>query len=133
MTTASRTWIWPVLLTATIFSLSGASKIATPDIELQLSKDKIAHFLVFGLLATSILRIPKLQKLGWRGAIIAALITIAYGGFDEIRQSFTPGRSVEFADWIADSLGAIVATTLYHFDSPYRRTLEWRVRIKKKK
>lgn len=130
MTATRRTWVWPILLAATIFTLSGASQIATPDIDVQFSKDKIAHFLIFGLLATSILRVPNIQKLGWRGTIIAILITIAYGGFDEIRQSLTPGRSVEFADWIADSLGAIVATTLYHFDSPYRRLLEWRLRTK---
>lgn len=124
-------WIWPVLLVATIFTLSGATKIATPDLGFQFSKDKIAHFLIFGLLATSILRIQNINKLGWRGAILAALITIAYGGFDELRQSLTPGRSVEFADWIADSLGAILAAALYHMDSPYRRLLETRIRLKK--
>ena len=122
-----RTWIWPILLAATIFTLSGATRIATPDLGFQFPKDKMAHFLVFGLLATSILRIPDIGKLGWRGAILAALITIAYGGFDELRQSLTPGRSVEFADWIADSLGAIIAVITYHLDTPYRKALEWPV------
>lgn len=126
-------WVWPVLLGATIFTLSGATKIATPDVGFQFSKDKIAHFLVFGLLATSILRIQVFQKLGWRGAILAALITILYGGFDELRQSLTPGRTVEFADWIADSLGAITASTLYSIVSPYRQLLEVRIRLKRPK
>ena len=88
---------------------------------------------MFGLLATSILRIPRLRGLGWRGVVLAVLITMTYGGLDELRQSLTPGRSVEFADWIADCLGAIVATTLYHLDSPYRRVLEWRISVKKDK
>jgi VanZ family protein len=122
-----RAWLWPILIAGTIFTLSGASQIATPDMGLQFSKDKVGHFLVFGLLATSILRIPKVRRMGWRGAVIAALATIAFGGFDEFRQSFTPGRTVEFADWLADALGALVAVTVYHFDSPYRRALEWAV------
>lgn len=123
----TRAWVWPILIAGTIFTLSGASHIATPDVGLQFSKDKLGHFLVFGLLATSILRIPRVLRLGWRGPVVAALATIAFGGFDEFRQSFTPGRSVEFADWLADTLGAIVAVTLYYFDTPYRRALEWAV------
>ena len=123
----NRAWLWPILLAATIFTLSGASELATPDVGLQFSKDKLAHFLVFGLLATSIHRIPKLRTLGWRGAAIAAAMAITYGGLDELRQSFTPGREVEFADWIADALGAIVAVTVYKLDTPYRRALEWKV------
>lgn len=127
MNKEKRAWLWPFLLAATIFTLSGASKVATPDLGFQLSKDKIGHFLVFGLLATSVLRTPGLVKRGWQGAVIAAMITITYGGLDEWRQSFTPNRSVEFADWIADTAGAIVATTLYHFVRPYRRILEFRI------
>lgn len=132
ITPESRSWVWPILIAATIFTLSGATRIATPDIGLQFSKDKVAHFLVFGLLATSIIRTPGLRKLGWKGAVIAAIITITYGGLDELRQSFTPNRSVEFADWIADSLGAIVASALYLFDTPYRKALEWHIFGKKK-
>jgi len=127
MNPKSRAWIWPLLLAATIFTLSGAGQIATPDFDLKLSKDKLAHFLVFGLLATSILRVDPLSRLGWRGALTAATLAIVYGGFDELRQSFTPGRSVEFADWIADTAGAIVAVVVYKSWSRYRSFLEWRV------
>ncbi|MGB0409566.1 MAG: VanZ family protein [Opitutales bacterium] len=117
-------WAWPILLAATIFTLSGSSHIATPDLGFEFSKDKIAHFLIFGLLATSLIRLPQFIHQGWRGALIAAALTIAYGGLDEMRQSLTPERSVEFADWLADTLGAIVAVVLYRIDSPYRRILE---------
>lgn len=124
-----RAWIWPILIMATVFTLSGATRIATPDLGFQFSKDKIAHFLVFGLIATSILRIPNIQTRGWRGMLIAAIATIAFGAFDEFRQSLTPGRTVEFADWLADSLGAIVAVVAYRFLTPYRKVLEWRVAL----
>jgi hypothetical protein len=122
-----RSWIWSILLAATIFTLSGASRIATPEIGLPFSKDKVAHFLVFGLLATALLRIPCFKDRGWRGAAAAAMLTICFGGFDELRQSFTPGRSVEVADWLADSSGAIVAVIAYRQLSLYRRILEWRI------
>ena len=128
----ARAWTWPILLMATIFMLSGATRIATPDLGFQFPKDKLAHFLVFGLLATSILRIPLFRKLGGKGVVLAAIITILYGGLDEWRQSFTLGRSVELADWIADTLGAIVAVTVYQMYPPYRRILEWRTFVRKK-
>ena len=50
-----------------------------------------------------------------------------FGVADEFRQSFTPGRSVEFADWVADSLGAGAGVLLYTFWPFYRRLLEWRI------
>jgi VanZ family protein len=133
MNTKKRSLVWPVLLVVTIFTLSGASRIAVPEIGLQFSRDKVAHFLVFGLLATSLLRIPYFNNRGWRGAAAAAIITICFGGFDELRQSFTPGRSVEFADWLADSSGAIVAVVAYRYLSPYRRILEWSLFSKRKR
>lgn len=127
MSKNQRTWLWPALLAATIFTLSGATRIAVPEMGLQFSKDKVGHFLVFGLLATALLRIPRLSNSGWRGAAVAAVITICFGGFDELRQSLTPNRSVELADWIADSLGAIVAVLAYQRLNWYRKLLEWPV------
>lgn len=122
-------WVWPLLLAGTVLMCSGTRAIAVPEIDLVLSKDKIGHFLVFGLLATSIVRVPNLRNQGFKGMAIAALITISFGGLDEFRQSFTPGRSVEFADWIADTLGAVVAVLAYRYIHLYRRLLEWPLRL----
>ena len=121
-------WLWPGLLILCIFFVSGTSDLATPDIDLWLSKDKVGHFFVFGLLTTSIIRIPFLRRLGLRGAAFAVFLTVAWGGFDEIRQSFTPGRSVELADWLADASGAIFAGIAYHFWKSYRDNLERPIR-----
>ena len=44
---------------------------------------------------------------------IAVLAVSLFGLTDEWHQSFTPGRFVEVADWVADTLGAIVAVTIY--------------------
>ena len=125
-------YIWPVLLAIVIFVISGSQHLATPDFSFQFLEDKIAHFLIFGLVATSILRIPKFKDLSLRSLLIAALITSAYGAFDEIRQSFTPGRSVEFSDWLADTYGAFAAVTVYAKWHWYRHLLEWRIPMKRR-
>lgn len=119
-----RNYYWPALLAIAIFAASGQSQLASPSFNWWIPKDKIAHFLVFGLLATSLLRIAPLRKLGWKGGLYAVLITSTYAGLDELRQSFTPGRSVEIADWIADTLGALTACTCYLKLKPYRNALE---------
>lgn len=113
----SRTrWVWPVLLAFTIFHASGQGAVAAPDI---VSIDKIGHFGVFGLLGSLIARTQPPER-WWLGVLLASL----YGICDEFRQSFTPGRSVEYADWVADTLGAAVAVTLYAKWAFYRRMME---------
>lgn len=123
----SRAYLWPLLLAISIFLASGAPRLASPELAFQFPKDKMAHFFVFGLLATAILRTPSLRDLSVRSLLIAVFIASAYGAFDEIRQSLTPGRSVELADWLADTLGAAVAVCVYARWPAYRRLLEWRV------
>ena len=111
--------VWPLLLAFTIFLASGTSEIAAPDV---VSFDKLAHFLVFGLIGILVLRCRK--AITWKWAITAFLITSLYGGLDEYRQSFTPGRSVEWYDWYADTLGAFVSIFLYKTVPLYSKLLE---------
>lgn len=119
----NRAHLWPVLIVGTVFVVSGQSEVATPSIDLP-RLDLLAHFAVFGALATSIIRIPAVYNRGWKGAVFAVLATSAYGGLDEWRQSFTPGRFMQFDDWIADTLGAITAVLLYTRCALWRRVLE---------
>ena len=56
----------------------------------------------------------------WSAVAIASL----YGFSDEFHQSFTPGRGVEFGDWVADTLGALMAVTIYARWHGLRRWLE---------
>lgn len=104
---------------------SGTKDLAAPDFGFDFSYDKVAHLLVFGLLATAVLRIPRIFNNGWRGVGIAILLISLYGVLDEYRQSFTAGRYVELDDWIADTLGAILASIVYYKWHWYRRLLEW--------
>ena len=125
-----RAYLWPVLLVIVIFVSSGSQDLAAPNLSFQFHTDKIVHILVFGLVATLILRTPKFKDLSLRSILTTALITSVYGACDEFRQSLTPTRSVEFADWLADTFGAFAAVTLYAKWHWYRRILEWHKPIK---
>jgi len=115
--------IWPLAIVLAIFMASSSKDLAAPSIDF--SYDKLAHLLVFGLLATAVLRIPRIFNLGWRGVFMAIALISLYGALDEYRQSFTAGRAVELGDWIADTLGAIIASIVYYKWHCYRRLLEW--------
>lgn len=119
-------WVWPAVLAAGIFLASSRSQIAEPDIS---HIDKVAHFSVYGLLATLLCR---LGRRGWRTAVCALLAASLYGISDEWHQSFTPGRSVEVADWVADTSGAALAVTLYLVWPAYRRWLEMPLQRKRR-
>ena len=45
-------------------------------------------------------------------ALAAVLLTSLYAATDEFHQRFTPGRMSDVQDWLADTLGSVVAVTL---------------------
>lgn len=110
-------WLWPLLLATTILIASSFSRVAAPPI---VDFDKLAHFSVFGLLASLVARIEYPGRRVWWALLIVSL----FGLSDEIHQSFTPGRDVELLDWVADTLGALTAVTAYTYWAWYRRLLE---------
>lgn len=111
-------WVWPVALAVTILIGSSRGEVAAPQVN---HFDKLAHFLVFGLLATLLARTPA----GLRRAWLAVVATSLFGISDELHQSLTPGRSVALGDWIADTSGALLAVVLYLRWTWYRGVLEW--------
>ena len=113
---------WPALLTAVITweSISSVTSVG-PE---WLSLDKLAHFAVFGLLATAVARIDRVNDWPLIGALWAVVLVSVYGLGTELLQGLTPTRSMEFADWVADTLGAAVAVPVYLRWTSYRRLLE---------
>lgn len=111
-------WIWPCLVLATVYLASSRGQVAAPDV---VGIDKVAHFLVFGLLANLIQR--AIPKSAHRMAVTIAIVSLI-GLADEWHQSFTPGRAVEVADWLSDTAGAALAASLYDGVFWYRRLLE---------
>lgn len=128
----TRHWrtLYPTALILSVYFASGQSKLASPQFDWLLTSDKLIHFCVFGLLATLVLRSPLLQKCGAYAPLITMILISSLGGLDEWRQSFTPGRQVEWADWIADTFGAIFACSLYQYWPRYRSLLEWQPALK---
>jgi hypothetical protein len=121
---SSARWVYPLALAVTIIFASGRGQIAAPDI---VNIDKAAHLAVFGLLATLVMRSP-----GLRHAWVAVAAVSLFGAADELRQSLTPGRFVEVADWAADSVGAVLAVTAYRFWPWYRGLLETPLGLRKR-
>jgi VanZ family protein len=103
-------WLWPVALAGAIFYASSQSRVAAPDVS---GLDKISHFTVFAWLALLLARCPRRKSGPLLGFGWAVTLTALYGLADEVHQSFTPGRSVEIADWVADTLGALAGAGLY--------------------
>jgi VanZ family protein len=107
-------------LAATVVAASGRGQVASPHI---VGFDKVAHFHIFGLLALLVARNGFVPGRAW---LAVALVSL-FGLTDELHQGFTPGRSVEVADWVADTLGATFAVTLYARWTWFRETLEGRL------
>ncbi|MEC8333636.1 MAG: VanZ family protein [Verrucomicrobiota bacterium] len=127
------TYILPISLAVSIFVASSNQHLAVLNVNIPFSADKLLHLLIFGLLATLILRTKKQKQLRIRDMIVSISIVSTYGILDEMRQSFTPGRSVELGDWIADTIGAFTAVILYGRYESYRNILEYRVEFKAQK
>jgi VanZ family protein len=109
-----RPWLPALLWAAVIFLLSAIP--APPEIGPRLPfKDKVGHVALYAVLATLIahalrrahaLPLPKT-------ALLAILITSAYGVTDEWHQRYVPRRSCDVGDWAADTLGGTLAAGLY--------------------
>lgn len=73
--------------------------------------DKLTHGIIYGVLAALVffaLRFGHRLKLS-AALFFAWLAAIAYGGSDELHQTFVPTRVGDWYDWLADITGATVA------------------------
>ncbi len=106
----SSSWLWgPVLgQMAIIFLSSSVPDLQAPPVAFS---DKIAHALVFGVLAALMLRALGRarwnQVTGWP-VMLAVLFTTLYGVTDEWHQHFVRGRTSSAVDVVADAVGAVI-------------------------
>jgi VanZ family protein len=78
--------------------------------------DWISHPVEYGAGAVLVCRALAAQRrrpLTLSAALIATLLTTAYGVTDEYHQSFVPGRTADPADVVKDLAGAAIACALY--------------------
>ena len=87
------------------------------SVNLPANSDKLAHGLIYGLLASTCLYaiypLTKHHELLRYGIII--IFCLVYGVSDEWHQSFVPFRSPSFFDVIADVAGAAIAVVAHKY------------------
>ena len=96
-----------ILIASTIFILSSFQQPKFIEIGIEF-KDKILHFIAYSALGSSIIIALLRNRAEWsRKKLITMVLIIGalYGASDELHQYFVPGRSCDFADWIADCIG----------------------------
>ena len=105
-------WAPPALWAAGIFSLSCISLPPKPP--LFPGVDKVAHVVLYSGLALLLFRALRRDRgfSPWRAATWAFVFAALYGITDEFHQNFTPNRSVELLDWVADAVGGATAFAL---------------------
>ena len=106
-------WLAPVLYLAGIFYMSSMPNplFAPPDFRWG---DKVAHFSAYAGLGALLCRAYRGSGLTGAAAFWLTVLTAGlYGASDEWHQSFVPNRSADPADWIADTLGALVGAVAY--------------------
>lgn len=111
-------WLPPVLWAALIFNFSSGTVPSASQIYWQdFAVKKVAHFLLFGVLAVLIYRALIGQGMSRKNAAIwAVLSAFFYGATDEYHQMFTQGREARMRDVLIDGLGGMaVIYTIYRF------------------
>lgn len=110
-------WVFRYIVTISYaFLIFLMSSQDTSSVPLPVYMDKLIHFFIFGILCFLICWSLSSVKIGNKRiytVIIAIGITSFYGMFDEFHQYFTPNRSVEVFDWLADTSGAVTAGFLW--------------------
>ncbi|HXU61560.1 MAG TPA: VanZ family protein [Polyangia bacterium] len=110
-----RLWAWgpAVLWAAVIFVLSSLSANHVPILPGQ--TDKLVHGTVYAILGALCFRaIAMTWTWPHRPAIaIATLLALLYGVTDEIHQTFTPGRTPDWRDALADMIGGLVGALVF--------------------
>jgi VanZ family protein len=109
-----RLWLWvpPVTYMAVIFYLSSQQN-PIPALTERVW-DKGLHTIEYGGLGLLFCRALIGEGVGWvRAAVLAACLTTAYGSTDEWHQLFTPGRSSDVRDLIADAVGGVIGASAY--------------------
>lgn len=106
------TQVLPAILYAAALFWLGVSHIDLNVPKGFVPQDKIEHFGAFGLLVWLAYRAFRFEfEAAAVGRLIGASIAASssMGALLEVWQTFFPYRYAEFADWVADTLGALVA------------------------
>ncbi len=75
--------------------------------------DKVLHAVIFFALGLLVFRALEIRtrpsRFAWLRIVVSIIAVIAYGASDEIHQIFVPGRTPDFRDGLADTVGGVLA------------------------
>ncbi|MCK5831984.1 MAG: VanZ family protein [Methylococcales bacterium] len=103
-----------VIYCSFIYWLSSRPSLPTPM--LFMHQDKIHHmgaYFIMGIFAWRFFNIFFSKPL--LVSIVSLFFCSLYGLSDEWHQSFVPGRDADVMDWVADTLGALIALCILYF------------------
>lgn len=95
---------------AMLFGFSSLSTLPSPPGDFSFYDVHIAAYAGLGAL-TARATGRGLRNVSWRAVVVAILISSLYGVTDEYHQVFTPGRSFDVLDMVADAIGSIVGAS----------------------
>ena len=103
-----------VLFAAFIFLLSSVpNPLVLGSLDLN---DKIKHVLLYSAFSFLVARaVAVRERRPWRVAVWTIVLVALYGASDEYHQRFTPGRSCDILDWVADASGAVLVSLTLPF------------------
>ena len=106
-------WLPPLSWAALLFVASATTfppGLPLGPVEHLPHADKVLHAGLYAVLALLLRRALRDEQrwAGWQAALGALALASLYGVTDEFHQWFTPGRTMDFWDWTADTLGAAV-------------------------
>ncbi|NLI69240.1 MAG: VanZ family protein [Firmicutes bacterium] len=86
---------------------------------------KVGHLCGYALLALLLYRASNGHLQGWnnRAAVVAFLISLIYGSFDEYYQSYIPGRGSSLVDVAIDGAGALLSLGIFRLWLEVRKYL----------
>jgi VanZ family protein len=107
---------------AVIYWLSDQPSLPLPMPMLFEFQDKLLHFTAYFLMGILAGRSSRhFVKPAYLLAIVSIGFCSLYGASDEWHQSFIVGREADSLDWVADTVGAIVAMFFLTRFYPYRK------------
>jgi len=101
-------WVPPVVWAGIIMVGTSLPRVPGPDVA---GFDKVSHLAAYGILGLLLMR-GLGYSLDWnygRAAVWTLIVGGLYGAFDELHQSWIPGRSTELLDFAADFAGLMLA------------------------
>ena len=114
-----RSIVWRVLLAGYWLTLLVATHLPKTVAGLPADQtDKLIHFVAYAVLAWLLATAwqASVGRLNARHLKFVWMVVVLYGAIDEVTQPIV-GRTLSFADWLADAAGAAVGLILFRVTS----------------